>query len=107
MDSIPVWMDYPFKTQLINNNFDISIDDISLENDAWCIKTLIDNTFIIFIIFYNLLVPWIHPSELLSIEKIPQQIWLSHPKTVNYPTPASLHGIYPPCKQNYSVLLIK
>lgn len=34
MDSIPVWMDYPFKTQLINNNFDISIDDISLENDA-------------------------------------------------------------------------
>ena len=33
-----------FQTQLVNNNFDISIDELSLQNDAWCIETSIDNT---------------------------------------------------------------
>ena len=28
----------------LNNNFEININDLNLENDAWCIETSIDNT---------------------------------------------------------------
>lgn len=34
----------PFQTQLLNNNFHIKINDLSLKNDVWSIETSIETS---------------------------------------------------------------